>query len=102
MAAPPVHLNAQIDVARILHGLSQFDRVVAISLMEYSASETSRRLGAARSTVYEAIQRLRLCFSGAGYGLSHFAFQPSTVDPQKKQSQSGQPEAVPPSDIGSS
>lgn len=55
-------LEMRIDVRRLVALLSGRDQQLALLLMECSASEASRRLGVARSTIYEAIVRLRTHF----------------------------------------
>ena len=61
-----VEVNLQRDVRRVLAGLSAFDRTVALSLTNYTAVETSRRLGVARATIYRSIDRLRSAFVDGG------------------------------------
>jgi RNA polymerase sigma factor (sigma-70 family) len=60
-------MELRADVARVLDGISPFDRSVALSLTNYSAIETGRRLGVARATVYRSIDRLRIAFADAGF-----------------------------------
>ncbi len=59
-------IDLQIDVRRVLDGVSPLDRKVALALIDHSAIETSRRLGVSRSTVYRSIERLRAAFTTAG------------------------------------
>jgi RNA polymerase sigma factor (sigma-70 family) len=59
-------LDVRICVREVLSGVSAFDRVVALSLAEYSPTETGIRLGVGRATVYRTIGRLRTAFTGAG------------------------------------
>jgi RNA polymerase sigma-70 factor (ECF subfamily) len=66
LAAPNTLADLRADVSRVLAGLSQFDRAVAQSLIDYSAIETGHRLGVSRATVYRAIGRLRAAFREAG------------------------------------
>ena len=42
-------------------------RTVALSLIDYSAIETSHRLRVGRATVYRSIVRLRAAFTSAGF-----------------------------------
>ena len=65
--APYAGIDLQRDVRRILDGVSPFDRRVALSLINYSASETGRRLRVARATVYRSIDRLKVAFVDAGF-----------------------------------
>jgi RNA polymerase sigma-70 factor (ECF subfamily) len=66
MAAPSAHTDLRADVSRVLANVSQFDRSVALDLIDYSASEIGQRLGASRATVYRSIGRLRAAFAEAG------------------------------------
>ena len=59
LTAPNDGVDLRLDVWCVLAGISQFDRRVAVQLIEHSPSETSRRLGVSRATVYRAIGRLR-------------------------------------------
>ena len=61
------NIDLQTDVGRVLDGVSPFDRSVALSLIDYSAIETSHRLRVARATVYRSIVRLRAAFTSAGF-----------------------------------
>lgn len=54
------------DVARVLDGIPEFDRRVAICLIESSAVEASRHLRVSRATIYRSIGRLRAAFIDAG------------------------------------
>jgi len=65
--APDLWIELRIDVKRVLCGVSRFDRAVAISLAEYSITETSHRLDVPRATVYRSIERLRVTFNAAGF-----------------------------------
>jgi len=65
-ATPDPRIELRIDVARILAGVPERDRAVAIALSDLPASDTSRFLGVSRSTVYVAIKRLRERFARAG------------------------------------
>ena len=66
LAAPNDRTDQRADVARVLRGVSQFDRSVAGDLIDYSAIEIGQRLGVSRATVYRAIGRLRAAFTEAG------------------------------------
>lgn len=66
ITAPNDGADLRLDVWCVLAGLSQFDRRVAVQLIEHSPSETSRTLGVSRATVYRAIGRLRTAFTEAG------------------------------------
>ncbi len=66
LAAPNDHTDLRADVSRVLANVSQFDRSVAVGLIDNSASEIGQRLGASRATVYRAIGRLRAAFTEAG------------------------------------
>jgi RNA polymerase sigma factor (sigma-70 family) len=60
-------IELRVDVARILSGVSRFDRSVAASLAERSVTETSDYLGISRARIYRAIDRLRTAFTTAGF-----------------------------------
>jgi RNA polymerase sigma factor (sigma-70 family) len=60
-------LELRLDVRQVLARVSQLDRAVALSLIDFSAVDTGRRLGVSRATVYRAIGRLRVAFTAAGY-----------------------------------
>jgi len=77
-AIPDPQLELRIDVERVLAGVSRFDRAVAVALTDLSVSEASRFLGVSRSTVYEAIERLRVRFGRAG--LRPRIWQPRRLD----------------------
>jgi DNA-directed RNA polymerase specialized sigma24 family protein len=66
-AAPYLHIDLSLDVRRVLAAVSRFDRAVALSLCEHSTIETSRRLCVSRSTIYLAVERLRIAFVAAGF-----------------------------------
>jgi DNA-directed RNA polymerase specialized sigma24 family protein len=66
LAAPNDGAELRSDVSRILAGVSQFDRNVAVCLVGHSATETGHKLGASRAAVYRAIGRLRVAFTAAG------------------------------------
>ena len=66
LAAPNDCVDLRADVSRVLAGVSQFDRSVAVCLVGHSAIETSQRLRVSRATVYRAIGRLRVAFTVAG------------------------------------
>jgi RNA polymerase sigma factor (sigma-70 family) len=77
--AEPNHvLDVLADINTVLNRVSNLDRRVALSLVDYSAVETSLRLNVARSTVYRAIERLRCAFIAAGFtpsGASRIRFR---------------------------
>lgn len=60
-------IHLELDVARVIQRLSRDDRNLAVTLMEHTPTETSRRLGLSRSTVYSRIARLRSSFIAAGF-----------------------------------
>jgi RNA polymerase sigma-70 factor (ECF subfamily) len=64
------HLGAsvelRIDVERVVAGLADAERRLALLLADYSPAEASRILRKSRSTVYERIRRIRVAFSVAG------------------------------------
>jgi RNA polymerase sigma factor (sigma-70 family) len=66
LAAPNDGADLRADVARVLAGMSPFDRSVAMYLVGHSAIETGQRLGVCRATVYRALGRLRTAFTEAG------------------------------------
>jgi len=66
LRAPAECLDLRVDVRRVLASVSHFDRAVARSLIDYSATETSHRLGVSRATLYRAVRRLRTVFMTAG------------------------------------
>jgi RNA polymerase sigma factor (sigma-70 family) len=66
LPAPDDCFDLRADIQRVLAGVSRFDRAVALSLIDYSSSETSHRLSVSRSTVYRSIERLRAAFTAAG------------------------------------
>jgi DNA-directed RNA polymerase specialized sigma24 family protein len=72
LAAPNDHVDLRTDVARVLAGVSQFNRNVAVCLVTHSPTETCRRLGVSRATIYRAIARLRLAFTAAGLASSRY------------------------------
>jgi RNA polymerase sigma factor (sigma-70 family) len=61
-------VDLRTDVRRVLAGLNDGDRRLALLLMEDTPSQASLMLGVARSTVYERIKLLRLRFRAAGFG----------------------------------
>jgi RNA polymerase sigma factor (sigma-70 family) len=62
------HIHLALDVAKVLERLNENDRRLAKTLMKCSPSETSRRLGISRSTVYARMAGLRSSFIAAGFG----------------------------------
>jgi DNA-directed RNA polymerase specialized sigma24 family protein len=60
-------IELRTDARRSLADVSMFDRVVARSLTECSAIETSREMCVSRSAVYRAMGRLRVAFTAAGF-----------------------------------
>jgi RNA polymerase sigma-70 factor (ECF subfamily) len=66
LAAPNDRTDLRADVSRVLSSVSEFDRSVAVDLIDYSAIEIGQRLGVSRATVYRAIGRLRAAFREAG------------------------------------
>jgi len=66
LAAPSDGIELCTDVRRVLARVSQFDRTVALYLIEHSAIETTQCLRVSRATVYRAIGRLRTAFTEAG------------------------------------
>lgn len=66
LAAPNDCADLRADISRVLANVSQFDRNVAVDLIDYSPIEIGQRLGASRATVYRAIGRLRTAFVEAG------------------------------------
>jgi DNA-directed RNA polymerase specialized sigma24 family protein len=67
LAAPNDPTDLRVDVSRVLASVSQFDRSVAVRLIDSSAKETGQRLGVSRATIYRAIARLRVVFAVAGF-----------------------------------
>lgn len=65
LAAPNDRTDLRADVSRVLNSVSEFDRSVAVDLIDYSAIEIGQRLGVSRATVYRAIGRLRAAFTEA-------------------------------------
>lgn len=59
-------IELRSDVQRALNGLSKTDRQVALALIGHTPTEVSRRLGVARSTVYERIRHIRTQLVDAG------------------------------------
>ena len=68
LSAPMDRGDLRVDVWVVLRPMSPFDRTVAFCLIDYSASETSQKLGVSRATVYRSINRLRAAFAAAGFG----------------------------------
>ena len=66
LEAPLRLTDLRADVSRVLAGVSEFDRRVALYLVGHSAIETSRRLRVSRAGVYRGIGRLRAAFTKAG------------------------------------
>jgi DNA-directed RNA polymerase specialized sigma24 family protein len=64
----PNDADLRLDVWCVLARASHFDRRVAVYLIEHSPTETSQGLGVSRAAVYRAIGRLRVAFTGAGFG----------------------------------
>jgi DNA-directed RNA polymerase specialized sigma24 family protein len=66
LEAPDDCADLRIDVSRVLAGVLQLDRRVALCLIGHSAVETGQTLGVSRAAVYRAIGRLRAAFTKAG------------------------------------
>jgi RNA polymerase sigma-70 factor (ECF subfamily) len=66
LTAPRERHDLRIEVWRVLDRVAPFDRTVALCLIAHSATETARKLGVSRATVYRAIERLRAAFEQAG------------------------------------
>lgn len=60
-------VDLRASVLQVLSGVNAFDRRVAISLAERSASETAEALGSSRATIYRSINRLRAAFESGGF-----------------------------------
>jgi RNA polymerase sigma factor (sigma-70 family) len=67
----------RVDVRKVLARVSRFDRAVALSLIDNSPSETSEILGVARSSIYRAIERLRVAFTAGGFAASRSRLIPA-------------------------
>jgi RNA polymerase sigma factor (sigma-70 family) len=59
-------IELRSDVQRVLDGISDADRKLALVLAEHTPTEASRLVGVARSTVYERIRHIRGAFVDAG------------------------------------
>ena len=59
-------IELRSDVQRVLHGIPDAHRQLALTLIDHTPTEASRILGVARSTVYERIRQIRNAFVGAG------------------------------------
>jgi len=68
LSAPMDRGDLRVDVWVVLGRISPFDRTVAVCLIDYSAIETSQKLGVARATVYRSIKRMRAAFAAEGFG----------------------------------
>jgi RNA polymerase sigma factor (sigma-70 family) len=75
-------MELRTDVRRVLARVSLFDRVVALSLVAYTVTDTSRSMGVSRRLIYQAIGRLRLAFAAAGFG-GHRTRSCTTRDPHR-------------------
>ena len=65
--APDDGTDLRLDVWSVLASASQFDRRVAMYMIEHSPTETSRGLRVPRAAVYRAVERLRVAFRAAGF-----------------------------------
>ena len=61
-------LEFRVDFRRAAASLTEPDRRLARFLTDHTPTEAGRALGIARSTVYEAIHRIRAAFEKAGFG----------------------------------
>jgi RNA polymerase sigma factor (sigma-70 family) len=61
-------LEFRVDLRRAAASLTEPDRRLAGFLTDHTPTEAGRALGIARSTVYEAIHRIRTAFEKAGFG----------------------------------
>jgi RNA polymerase sigma factor (sigma-70 family) len=66
IADPTRIIELRVDVQRVLTGVSASDRAVATALMHNSVTDTANHLRLGRSTIYQAISRLRADFVRAG------------------------------------
>jgi DNA-directed RNA polymerase specialized sigma24 family protein len=57
----------RIAINEVLSGVDAFDRAVALSLVNFSVVETSKRLAVPRGRVNRSIGRLRSAFAAAGF-----------------------------------
>lgn len=61
-------LEFRVDFQRATASLNELDRRLAGLLTDHTPTDASRALGIARSTVYEAMHRIRTTFNNAGFG----------------------------------
>ena len=61
-------LEFRVDLQRASASLNELDRRLAAFLTDHTPTEAGRALGIARSTVYEAIHRIRTTLNKAGFG----------------------------------
>jgi len=59
-------IDLEIDLERVMESLPQELQQLCENLSKYSISETSRRLGVARSSLYRSIYKVRDAFEKAG------------------------------------
>ena len=59
-------IDLEIDLSRVMESLPKELQHLCENLSKYSISETSRRLGIARSSIYRSIYKVRDAFEKAG------------------------------------